>query len=150
MATRSHGCGQGDKDVERIHGVAAKAHRFAVGCFYVTDDQVGMQLDAQIGGDFRGSKLDFGDVADGLARGVERGGDVVVLGEKTDRPGRLGPERSSATDEGREEQEGKLGWNFSTDRHPIPFSGHLSQRCEPTPFYVYRIADTGLSVATAG
>ena len=49
VTARSHGRRQGDEDVKRIHRIAAKAYGFAVGCFYVADDQIGMQLDADTG-----------------------------------------------------------------------------------------------------
>jgi hypothetical protein len=58
-----------------------------------------MEFDADAAPNFGGSKVNFGDGGDGLAIGVERGGDIVVFGEKAERPWSLGAERGSGTGE---------------------------------------------------
>ncbi len=121
VATGSDGRRQSDHDVERIHRVAAKSHRFAVGCFYVADDQIGMKFDADAAGNVGGPEIDFCDGADGLVRGVERGGDIVVLREKADWPGRLGAKRSSGASERDGKQCSELNTNSSAEGHQTTF-----------------------------
>ncbi len=49
-----------------------------------------MQLDADGAGDFLSFELDFSHGGERLRDGVERGGDVVMVGEERGRAGRLG------------------------------------------------------------
>src|ERR1700723_393360 len=112
-----------------------------------------MQLDADVAGNVGGSEVDFGDGGDGLARGVERGRDIVVVGEKADGPWRLGAKRRNRADERNDKQYCTQGTNFSAEGHQTTFQlsikmGHLSPGCGPTPFCLYRIAETRLSVAS--
>src|ERR1700738_1212904 len=80
LAVLGHGCGQVDDDVQRILGVALEAEGLAVGGPYVGYIEVGMELDADRAGDFAGLEIDFGDGGEGLCDGIERGGDVVMVG----------------------------------------------------------------------
>ncbi len=69
-------------DEEGIAGVALEVECFAVRGFYVFQVEILIQLDADAAGDFVGDEIDFGNGGERLAAGIERGGDVVMLGEE--------------------------------------------------------------------
>jgi hypothetical protein len=79
VPTRANGRRQSDQDVQRIHRVAAKPKRFAICSFYLADDEVGMKFDADGAGNVGGSKVDLRDGAEGLVRGVEGRGDIIMV-----------------------------------------------------------------------
>src|SRR2546429_2750160 len=65
-----------------------------------------MQLDAHVTGRFAGLEIDFGGGGKRLADGVQRGGDVVVRGEKMNGARSLCGERRCAPCEEQREQTG--------------------------------------------
>src|SRR5258707_128668 len=71
FATRRHGRGQVDDEVERILRVAFKGERFSFGGFHIRDVEIGVQLDADGAGDVVGFELDPGDGGHGLRDCVE-------------------------------------------------------------------------------
>src|ERR1700722_14174933 len=112
VASRGNRRWERDEYVEWIHGVAAKSQRFAVGRLYVADNEIRMELDANVAGNVAGSEIDFRHGADGLVNGVKRSGDIVVLGEKARGPRSLGAERRSGAGERDEEQCSEFTRNF--------------------------------------
>src|SRR5580692_117572 len=112
-----------------------------------------MELDADAARNVGGSEVDLRNGADGLVSRIECGGDIVVVREKAERPGRLGMERRRGTGECDDEQYSELNTNSSGKGHQTTFQWpckmeHLALGCRPTPFCLYRIAETGLSVAS--
>src|SRR2546430_303962 len=105
---------------QRILLVAFKAERLAFRAFDFLDDQIGMQLDAHVTGRFAGLEIDFGGGGKRLADGVQRGGDVVVRGEKMNGARSLCGERRCAPCEEQREQTGSAK-KPSTAGHRTPF-----------------------------
>jgi len=93
MAVRGHRAGKLRDDDQRILVVALKSQRLAIRAFYFLHDEVWMQLDAHAAGGFHGFEINLRRGGKGLANSVQRRGDVVVVGEKSYGPRRLGMER---------------------------------------------------------
>lgn len=82
VATNGNGSWKSDQHVERVHRVAAEADGLAVGGGHSADDEIGMELDAKIARDGGRGEFYFSDGTDGLAIGIERRRDVVMVSEK--------------------------------------------------------------------
>ncbi len=120
FATRRHGSGQVDDEVEGILRVAFKGERFSFGRFHVGDVEIGVQLDADGAGDVVGFEVDPCDGGEGLRDGIEGGGDVVMLGEKGGRARGLSPGgRGDAAKE--QSYEKGCGFQFLAAGHRTPF-----------------------------
>ena len=149
------GCGQQHREEQGVATVALEAKRFSVGGFHLAHIEIRVQLDAHATGNFLSFEFDFGDGGDRLRDGIERGGDVVMIGEKRGRARRLRENRRRSAGEQHQQREQKRERKrrakFSQAGHRTPFRQQFIQGCIDRVLStraVYRIADTSLSVAT--
>jgi hypothetical protein len=85
-----------------------------------------MQFDAHAAGGFHGFEIDFGDSGDGLADGVERSGDVVMIGKERSGAGRLRVKRRRKEHkEAQANQKKRVSNYYSTAGHRTPFNSMI-------------------------
>src|SRR4029077_14720170 len=121
VAVGGDGSGQVCDEDERVLIVTLKDEWLAVRAFDFFYNQIGVKLDANGAGSFKGFEINFCSGGNGLTDGVESGGNVVVIGEEIRGQRELGAERrGGATQKEQREHNDRTG-KSSAKGHRTPF-----------------------------